>query len=233
MHPQLHEVFHHLGAYTIGIIGSALRDFESAKDIDILFLTTGAFEHACGENGITWNGWDAHNGHLRRGNGRLEGVEKPVQFLHIGSVTKFEDHPHSVLLRNGAILKPGVHYHKPEWWKYDKIITVDRRKQMNSKTVAIDFDGTIRSWDTSQPIEGAREAIMLFREHGYKVLVHTCNRKEWVEQWLNEHDIRYDGIWDGKGKPICSLYADDRGYKFCGDWTHEQLEILKILEKDG
>jgi hydroxymethylpyrimidine pyrophosphatase-like HAD family hydrolase len=94
--------------------------------------------------------------------------------------------------------------------------------------IAIDFDHTIV--DGFTPIEGAREAINLWRENGHKVVVHSCNSTGWIKNVLDNNDIRYDYIWVDKGKPICDIYVDDKGYRFQGDWTHEQLEVLKLLE---
>lgn len=84
----------------------------------------------------------------------------------------------------------------------------------NGRSIAVDFDGVIRDWGTNRPIDGARNGINLLRELGWKVIIHSCNRAEFIEQWLNDYDIRFDSIWDGAGKPPASIYLDDCGLRF-------------------
>lgn len=91
--------------------------------------------------------------------------------------------------------------------------------------IAIDFDNTIRNTVTNKPMEGAKDAISLLREKGHKVMIHSCNTKEFIKSWLNDNDIRYDYIWDQIGKPVCSFYIDDRNIKFT-DWPQTLSSIL-------
>ena len=79
--------------------------------------------------------------------------------------------------------------------------------------LAIDFDGTIVDAD-GNVLPGARDAINLLREQGHKIIIHSCNRADYIKQVLNNADIRFDSIWTKEGKPVASLYIDDRGYKF-------------------
>lgn len=229
---ELEKVFNLLPGFDIIIVGSSVYK-TSAKDIDVLFMDGKEFETACFLNNLKWGGWDANYGHVRRANVTLEGVDKPVQFIHVGSVAKPEDHPHILIMRDGTILHPKKIYIKPDG-KYDKGIQVDRRKE-NGKWLAIDFDGTIRDWDTSKPFPGARDAINLLREHGHKIMIHSCNNPTWIEQWLDDYDIRFDSIWgytnpDCGHKPIAALYIDDRGYHFKSNWPEDVKEILSRLK---
>lgn len=92
--------------------------------------------------------------------------------------------------------------------------------------IGIDFDHTLVNGDV--PIEGAREAINIMREHGHKVLIHSCNNPKWIEKVLDDNDIRYDHIWlanEHDGKPICDLYIDDKGYRFF-NWGAPELEKM-------
>lgn len=77
-------------------------------------------------------------------------------------------------------------------------------------TIAVDFDYTLVDSPTATPLPGAREAISLLREQGHKIIVHSCNNPAYIEQWMNNHDIRFDSIWTGKGKPVADIYLDDR-----------------------
>lgn len=105
--------------------------------------------------------------------------------------------------------------------------------------LGIDFDHVLVDGDV--PIVYAKEAINILREHGQKIIIHSCNNPKWIEKVLNNNDIRFDMIWkDGDGgnipKPICDLYVDDRGYAFEGDWKKALEEILNhkhIKDKDN
>ena len=95
--------------------------------------------------------------------------------------------------------------------------------------VAIDFDYTI--WDpaTRSPLPFAREAINLLRENGCRVIIHSCNNKEWIEKCLNNADIRFDSIWDQVGKPVADLYIDDCGLRFTGNWQLTLVQVEELL----
>lgn len=213
----------------VGIVGSAVRDFETAKDIDVLFESGIELERACEKFGVRWSGWDAYNGHVRRANLTIGGVDKPIQFVSSGGTPTLEDHPYATILRDGTVLNAGKFYTKPKGWVYDKVITIDRRKE-SKMDIAVDFDGVIRSWDTGRPIEGAKNGINLLREQGYKVIIHSCNNPTFVESWLNDYDIRFDTIWNKVGKPIASIYLDDRGLRFTA-WDKAIADIKEL--KDG
>lgn len=92
--------------------------------------------------------------------------------------------------------------------------------------IAVDLDHTLVNGDV--PIPYAKEAINILREHGHKIIIHTCNSTDWAKKVLDNHSIRYDHIWtdkDGK-KPVCDLYTDDRGFAFEGNWETALEEIL-------
>ena len=95
-------------------------------------------------------------------------------------------------------------------------------------TIGIDFDHTLVDGDV--PKQFAREAINILREKGHKIVIHSCNNVKWIEKVLANNDIRYDWIWDQKGKPICDIYIDDKGYHYRGDWETEVNEVLLRLE---
>lgn len=95
---------------------------------------------------------------------------------------------------------------------------------MSKKVLALDFDGTIRSWDTNEPLEKARETINTLREYGWFIIIHSCNDPEFIQEWMDNHDIRYDSI-STMGKPIADVYLDDRGLTFTS-WD-QALKDLK------
>lgn len=91
--------------------------------------------------------------------------------------------------------------------------------------IAIDFDGVIREWDTNLPVNGARDSISLLRRKDFRIIIHTCNRIEFVKQWLIEQDIKHDGVWDKIGKPVADFYLDDHGLKFL-NWEQTIKDIF-------
>jgi len=95
--------------------------------------------------------------------------------------------------------------------------------------IGVDFDGTLVNHDTALP--GARHAMMLLREMGHKIIIHSCNNKQWIEKVCAKNDIPYDYIsaaGDQNGKPVCTMYIDDRGFRFTG-WEKDLPVIIGML----
>lgn len=105
-------------------------------------------------------------------------------------------------------------------------MTIDRS---NMPTIAVDLDGVLARYEGWQgvetigdPIPEAREFLHNLRRRGRVVIytVRTTNRGDTeltpdelvaiIEDWLNEHDMPYDEVWTGPGKPIAVAYVDDR-----------------------
>lgn len=94
--------------------------------------------------------------------------------------------------------------------------------------IAIDFDHTLVDGDVARPY--AKEAVNIMREKGHKVIIHSCNKRAWIERVLNNADIRYDHLWVDVGKPICDIYIDDKGYRYLGNWEAELPTILDLVK---
>lgn len=120
MHPQLQELFDLLADYRVIIVGSALRDYDRAKDVDVMFLDGEEFIDCCATLGVHYNGWDSSRGHVRMANASPRYIGKKVQFIHLDSVATPDDHPHMTLSRDGSVTKPDVFMEKPEGWRYSK-----------------------------------------------------------------------------------------------------------------
>lgn len=104
------------------------------------------------------------------------------------------------------------------------------------KTICLDFDGVIHSYTSGwcgetvipdPPIHGAREAIQRLREH-FRVVVHSARTAsdagcEAVRIWLDKHQIPVDEVC--RFKPPASVYLDDRGIRFTGDWNQAVIDI--------
>lgn len=96
-------------------------------------------------------------------------------------------------------------------------------------SVAIDFDGTIttytgwRGWNVfDKPVDGIREFLQSLVDRGYTITIHTARITvgmsdkqcmdvvEALEAYMQEHDLPFDNVHVGPGKPIAVAYVDDR-----------------------
>jgi len=101
-----------------------------------------------------------------------------------------------------------------------------------SKTVCIDFDGTICEWafpNTGSPQEGVAEALKTLQDFGYYIIISSCrtnsklndsakkrnNHIETMKKYLKQYNIPYNEIDDGtQGKVVAEIYIDDRAIEF-------------------
>ena len=77
---------------------------------------------------------------------------------------------------------------------------------------------------------GVGEAFQEIRARGIKIMVHSCNNPDYIGQRLLNQGIVIDGIWAGAGKPVASVYVDDRGYRFTGDWQQTAQDVIAMVE---
>lgn len=96
-------------------------------------------------------------------------------------------------------------------------------------TVAIDFDHTLV--DGQKARAGAKEAINQLREQGHRIIIHSCNDADWIRRVMANNDLRFDAIWEGKGKPIADIYVDDRAFRTTGNWAEDVKVISQILKR--
>lgn len=117
MRPELQRVFDHLADYECAIVGSSLREYDTANDIDVLCLAGQDFRTLAKALGVTYLGAFPSaitSGKVRRLSSlAIEGVDKPLQVISDSSVATFDQWPHAVLLRDGRRLNAGKHYVKP------------------------------------------------------------------------------------------------------------------------
>ena len=101
------------------------------------------------------------------------------------------------------------------------------------KTIAVDFDSTL-SLPTGEPVNGARDAMLKFKDAGYRVIVFTVRGdKGPVEEFMAKYDIPYDFINENpdqpegaSGKVIAHHYIDDRAVPFNGDWDSVSDDVV-------
>lgn len=111
--------------------------------------------------------------------------------------------------------------------------------------IAIDLDGPIFEvyWDSvnfhgstyrvnkfGKPVPGAKRFMEYLRSIGHRIIIHTCRTNpeanhgrtlkylaSLVRDELHKHDMPFDEVWSGEGKPLAELYIDDRAVRFT-DW---------------
>ena len=95
------------------------------------------------------------------------------------------------------------------------------------------MDGVICEIDSSHYINRSPiiETINLMKElkrAGHIVIIHTGRHIDKLietKKWLKEYKVEYDHIQFGK--PVADVYIDDKGMRFEGIWTKENLEYLR------
>ena len=113
MHPEFWAVFSHLREFDIAITGSVLRDFDAAKDLDVLFPASQDFRQLARELGVSYRGgFDGDGGRIHSLHYQIEGVSKPVNLFQRDNVFSADDWPHECLLRNGTVRNKGAYLDK-------------------------------------------------------------------------------------------------------------------------
>lgn len=116
MSPTLQTVFDFFSEIPLGIIGSAVRYPDLARDIDTLTLISIDFEAVCKSHGIRRarrREWHRGPLHLKVATFRIPGIRPRIQLSQVNLVAAFDDHPYAVLLRDGTLIHDGCWYAKP------------------------------------------------------------------------------------------------------------------------
>jgi len=119
----------------------------------------------------------------------------------------------------------------------------------HTKTVAIDLDGTLATYDGWQGEDhfgrlrpNAKEVLQALQEKGYQIIIWTTRGdKKKVAGWLDSHGLPYDFINENPDQPegssqkvIADLYIDDRAIDGSKSWQaiQENLDRLKYQKSD-
>lgn len=122
-------------------------------------------------------------------------------------------------------------------------------KQDESRTIAIDFDGVIHSFEYGYhdgtiygtPIEGSIESLKYLSEK-YKIVVFTAKAKadrplingktgiELVWEWLEKNNIRKYISEVTAEKPRCICYIDDKAIQF-QNWKQALIDLEKFTNE--
>jgi hypothetical protein len=125
-----------------------------------------------------------------------------------------------------------------------------KKDKPQEKLLAVDFDGTIardRYPEIGDPEPGVRKAFKKLREAGYKIMIFTCRltkspdrpareidkQEKMIEEWMEKHDIPYDGIERGhNGKPHFFRIIDNKAMHYTAKHDWEVLCKRLIGMKD-
>ncbi len=110
----------------------------------------------------------------------------------------------------------------------------------HKKTVAIDFDGVLHTYDKGwqdgeiygELVPGAGEILGKLSEQGYRLVVFTTRSdQDSVEEALRRWGVLpyFDEITNIK--PIAVAYVDDRAVPFRGDWGVVLKDINELTEE--
>lgn len=121
-----------------------------------------------------------------------------------------------------------------------------------ARTVVVDLDGTLMTpprpildaegelRTDGEPEPGAVEAMRVLHAAGWRIVVSSSRtwdrwgprRFTWIEHiraWLEGHDIPYDEVFVGAGKPAAAAYIDDNAIRYERNWP----EIVAALGEPG
>lgn len=120
---------------------------------------------------------------------------------------------------------------------------------MENKYVAIDLDGCIAQYDgwkgldhIGEPQPNAKDAMVLLKDLGFEIIIHTCRAKEGhetIEEYMEEHNLPYDYINHNPeqpdtagldGKTFAHYYIDDRNPHFT-NILDSAMKIQREMEK--
>ena len=102
---------------------------------------------------------------------------------------------------------------------------------MSKKTVAVDFDGVLNTYDGWQgedelfePAPGVREFLDKLCEK-YKVVIYSTRSFGKIAEWLAKHELlgHIDDV--AHGKPRAHVYLDDRTVRFEGSFEKALFDI--------
>ena len=110
---------------------------------------------------------------------------------------------------------------------------------LKRRTIAVDFDGVVADYNGwlgpttfGEPRTDVVGVLRTLIAEGWKVIVHTCRSASDIVPYLNQNDIPYHEVnensdyGNGKGKPVATVYWDDRALKYSGD-ARNDLELIR------
>ena len=118
-------------------------------------------------------------------------------------------------------------------------LTVETHKPV----ICIDVDGVIADYSKGfqgakvigDPLPGAQNFLKWLKDAGWKIVIFTTRATDVMETYMKKHNLYYDEINDNSslrgenpGKPIATVYLDDRGICFNGDFKKAFTDIMNF-----
>lgn len=112
---------------------------------------------------------------------------------------------------------------------------------MKTRTFAFDFDGVLSEYDgvfkgdenVGEPRPEVVKAIKTLKEHGHKILIYSTRSTKVLKDYCKKHKIPIDYFntnpqyqTGNPGKPVASVYVDDRALCYKGQNADELVKQL-------
>ena len=115
------------------------------------------------------------------------------------------------------------------------------KEALVKKTFAFDFAGVISTYkgsfvseETCAEDEPNQEVVRLLHKKGHKIIVHSTLQSSIIAEFCKKHDIPITYINENPefsqgnpGKPVATVYIDDRAFNYSGQTTEELVEALE------
>lgn len=115
---------------------------------------------------------------------------------------------------------------------------------MSDKKIAIiDFDGTICGFafpDCGPPEPYVKEGLQKLRDAGFELHIHSVStNSDWgfpnsqlhfnrIQNYMIKHNLLYDVILRSPDKPFATVYIDDRGVAYRGNWLEVVEQAIEL-----
>ncbi len=121
---------------------------------------------------------------------------------------------------------------------------------MKPKTFAFDFDGVVSKYDgvfkgdekVDKPRPEVLKAIKLLKQQGHKILIYSSRSTKVLREYCKRYKIPADYLntnpeykTGNPGKPVASVYVDDRAICYKGQTAEElvrELNNFKVFYKN-
>lgn len=116
---------------------------------------------------------------------------------------------------------------------------------MKIRTFAFDFDGTLTKYDgnfkghdtVDKPRTEVIRAIHLLKNQGHKIIIYSTRSNKVLKKWCEKYNVPVDYYNENpeyktgnKGKPVASVYIDDRAYCYRGQTAEQLVEELNVFK---
>ena len=114
------------------------------------------------------------------------------------------------------------------------------------KTLAVDFDGVIADYTDwkgegihGPPRSDVLEALATLQREEWKIVIHTTRSEADIRDYLTDHQVPYDEINRNSdyrnlgGKPVATVYWDDRALRYSGDALQDLRTIRQFATWSG